>query len=299
MNSDTQQCRSCLLPKIELLVEPEVNCDDVVHKISTYYVINSRATNVQNRKTIRNTWATPELLQKSQSNIVFVIGMTEQSKEQHQEVIRQEAFKHGDILFADFLDTYANLSMKTATGLRWVSKTCSSVRYVGKMDDDVIINTFMSHGNLPRVVQQHQAMYGICMQYGIPHRNPESKWYASSARYYPKFYKTFCLGAFLFMSRETANKLAETSYNVQYFPVEDVYTTWLLAGAANVPTYHTNCALSLTDTSSNYSSMCLNVPPDKPFVFLTAGADHMYNVWTKSLKSTEYCRQGSINIYFY
>ncbi|KHJ92028.1 N-acetyllactosaminide 3-alpha-galactosyltransferase [Oesophagostomum dentatum] len=47
---------------------------------------------------------------------------------------------YGDILQADFLDTYRNLTLKTYSYTHYISKNCSSVRAVLKVDDDIVFN---------------------------------------------------------------------------------------------------------------------------------------------------------------
>ena len=55
-----------------------------------------------------------------------------------------EASLHGDILQADFLDSYHNLTLKSVAMLRWFSTVCPSSRgsaapprYLLKTDDDM------------------------------------------------------------------------------------------------------------------------------------------------------------------
>ena len=280
---------------IRPLIQPRVRCEDV----TTYYIINSRTKNTKHRQVIRRTWATPSLLEKSKSRIVFVIGMIVDSPRTHIETIEFESALYGDIIFADFVDSYENLSIKSAIGLQWVSSACDGVKYVGKIDDDIIINTYVLEKLMPSVVK-HPAIHGVCMLSGYPHRNVQSKWYVSFSRYPHNYYGQFCLGAFMFMTRDTAIKLANVSREAQYFMVEAVYTSALLGTLAGRKRFYSSAEINLADENTKYTSMYLTSNKTEQFVYLTSSPAHMRNFWLTSHRRKDVCdSEDTDNIMFF
>jgi uncharacterized protein YdhG (YjbR/CyaY superfamily) len=58
-----------------------------------------------------------------------------------QETIVTEHAEHGDILQQDFVDSYANLTIKTVFMLKWLtSNECSTAKFIMKLDDDAFVN---------------------------------------------------------------------------------------------------------------------------------------------------------------
>lgn len=58
-----------------------------------------------------------------------------------QDTIVSEHERHGDVLQHDFLDSYANLTMKTAFMLKWLAAgECAAAKFVMKVDDDAFVN---------------------------------------------------------------------------------------------------------------------------------------------------------------
>ncbi|XP_009955401.1 PREDICTED: beta-1,3-galactosyltransferase 2-like [Leptosomus discolor] len=57
------------------------------------------------------------------------------------EVLLRESKQYHDTIQRDFLDTYHNLTLKTLTGMKWVTSYCSGVSFAMKPDSDVFVNT--------------------------------------------------------------------------------------------------------------------------------------------------------------
>jgi hypothetical protein len=54
--------------------------------------------------------------------------------------LTNESQNYGDILQESFLDSYANLTLKSVMLLKWFTRECDKVPYVLKTDDDMYIN---------------------------------------------------------------------------------------------------------------------------------------------------------------
>ena len=55
--------------------------------------------------------------------------------------IEIESNFYNDVVQANFIDSYDNLTLKTLSGLRWVSLYCSNSIFTIKVDDDVLVNS--------------------------------------------------------------------------------------------------------------------------------------------------------------
>lgn len=72
--------------------------------------------------------------------MIFVIG---QSREVAlHDKLREESVTYHDIVVADFVDSYRNLSYKALTAMHWIREYCKGAKYIVKTDDDVFINIF-------------------------------------------------------------------------------------------------------------------------------------------------------------
>jgi len=72
--------------------------------------------------------------------VIFMLGSSNDS--QLDSKIKNESKIYGDIVQETFQDTYLNLTLKTIQGIKWVSEYCSKVKYVLKVDDDVLVNSY-------------------------------------------------------------------------------------------------------------------------------------------------------------
>lgn len=84
---------------------------------------------------------------------VFLIGETEDKMVQNQLVAESQT--HDDILQESFLDTYNNLTLKSAMMLKWVNGHChGKVQFVMKCDEDTFVHVpnlihFLLGGTIP------------------------------------------------------------------------------------------------------------------------------------------------------
>ncbi|ETN77558.1 hypothetical protein NECAME_10967 [Necator americanus] len=88
--------------------------------------------------------------------------------------------QYGDILQADFLDTYRNLTLKTYAHSRYISQNCMNVRAVVKVDDDIAWNVRLLFDYLSEIDPERNALY--CRSVKKPHvdRKKSSKWLPES-----------------------------------------------------------------------------------------------------------------------
>ena len=58
-----------------------------------------------------------------------------------QSLLEQEHRQHNDIIQHNFIDCFANLTLKTTFLLKWIlSNECQTAKFIFKTDDDTLVN---------------------------------------------------------------------------------------------------------------------------------------------------------------
>ncbi len=113
-------------------------CNDSISSVYILVYVHSGPTNYQRRVVIRETWATQTLF--PDLRLVFMIG-----KALDQSIMKALEYEneiYQDIVQEDFIDAYKNLTYKGIMALKWISIYCSQTKYILKVDDDIVVNTF-------------------------------------------------------------------------------------------------------------------------------------------------------------
>ncbi|CAG5081172.1 Oidioi.mRNA.OKI2018_I69.PAR.g9805.t1.cds [Oikopleura dioica] len=123
-----------LKPKI--LTQPD-NCHfSCSEKISLIFGIKTMPQSALAREKIRKTWLRKDIWEwlGVQIKIVFLIGRP--SKEN---ALQEEIEKHKDILMLDMEESHHGLPFKGIAFLNFIKQSCSSVEFVFKGDDDILL----------------------------------------------------------------------------------------------------------------------------------------------------------------
>ena len=102
--------------------------------------VHTSPQNVEQRTSIRETWAQKKILHQYNYKIVFVTGFNQNMSMSQ---LSAESEQHKDLLLVDFVDSYHNLTFKALSWQKWVLLNCNHIKYVLKTDDDVFINISM------------------------------------------------------------------------------------------------------------------------------------------------------------
>jgi hypothetical protein len=143
-------------------------------------------------------------------NLVFIAGLTLDSALDAQLV--EENKKRGDVLIADFVDNYYNLTFKSLVAWRWIKYKCGKASFYLKLDHDVLMNTrkVMNALRDKSVFKREPlAFYGNILYASYPLRHPMAKWYVSYTEFSEWIYKPYAHGPNYFMS----NQLVPWLYN--------------------------------------------------------------------------------------
>ena len=107
-----------------------------------------------------------------------VMGVTENAT--HQAGVDEEAAEFGDILQADFADTYWNLTLKDIVWMKYLVEECNGKKdlTVIKLDDDVVFDvTKLKNIILLHFERLQDNYYCLVWDYNRIKRNKKSKWY--------------------------------------------------------------------------------------------------------------------------
>jgi hypothetical protein len=138
----------------------------------------------------------------------------------------QEQALNNDIVQEDFLDTYRNLTFKTVSGLKWVTRYCRQARYTLKIDDHVFVNMF----NLLNVLFEMPFHPAYILGYVRFHEKVlrTGRWGVLPEQWSTSQYPIFIAGPAYVISTDLVEQLYFASYHVPFFWLEDVYATGLL-----------------------------------------------------------------------
>lgn len=127
--------------------------------------VMSAPQNARSRSAIRKTWG-------KHIKPVFLLGIGENETMIQ---VEQEAKKFDDIIVEDFIDSYFNLTVKTAFAMKTFLRHFMMSKYFMKIDDDVYLNV----GNLNQMLEgaPSEALIGMNLLRKKPIREYDSKWY--------------------------------------------------------------------------------------------------------------------------
>lgn len=72
--------------------------------------------------------------------MAFLTGLSNDTKTN--KLIKSENKIFADIIQGNFLDTYRNLSYGLLIAWKWIQNDCPKAKYVLRVQDDVVLNTF-------------------------------------------------------------------------------------------------------------------------------------------------------------
>ena len=154
-----------------------------------------------------------------------------------QEQLAEEQENFGDLVQEDFLDSYANLTIKSVMLLKWFTQSCEKgpkgPQYVLKTDDDMYIN-LVKLWELVRANKKPQLLMGSLICNAVPIKDPYNKWYVPKYMFAERRYPNYLSGTAYLMSRQALAALYRASFDSPLFHLEDIYITGLLARKAGI-----------------------------------------------------------------
>lgn len=221
-----------LAGKTDLLIEPSCNVTFLA------WVVTSYAADPTARSALRRAY-TDEELQALGIRRVFLLGRlnSDDERKMHisQNALLDESHRFNDILQGNFLDTYRNLTYKHLMGLQWAMNNCKYVKYIMKMDDDIVVNIYGILEMLQSDTIENNFLSGYILRNMVPVREPTNKWFVSKAEYAGSIYPDFLSGWLYITSLYTVNQLVNYAISLNtYFWIDDVFITGIIRQALNI-----------------------------------------------------------------
>jgi len=202
-------------------------------------VIPSVDFHVKDRLAVRRTWASvlyggawPGDSRNFSSvvKLVFFFG-----KSWNFASIRDESRRYNDVVQADFVDSYRNLSLKMAAVLQWSTEHCAGARHVMKVDEDTFVDLGLVVDLLSEVSRRrHRYVLG----YRHPRDHPPAvrfgKWRVSNLTYPFRRFPRYVTGHSYVISGDAVKALAWAYWHMPLVPNEDAYVTGILATSVGV-----------------------------------------------------------------
>ncbi|XP_070516693.1 beta-1,3-galactosyltransferase 2 [Cardiocondyla obscurior] len=157
-----------------IIIEPPCNATFLV------WIVTSYAGEPSPRSALRRAYTHEELAVLGVRRVFLLGTLNDDAKRKThmlQNSLLDEARRFNDILQGDFLDTYRNLTRKHLMGLHWAVNNCKDVKYIVKMDDDIVVNMYGILEKLHLGVVKESSLSGYLMKNMIPVREPANKWW--------------------------------------------------------------------------------------------------------------------------
>lgn len=223
----------------EYILNPTDLCEQTnqkPQKIAFLVFILSAVGNLAERRAIRMTWASPAVQKGNRGvavRLAFLLGTAKNLSVQASVV--QEAEKHNDLIQADFVDSYQNLTFKSMLMLKWTSEYCADrVHFLLKTDDDMYINLANLLQSASKFPISKNVMYGYLFRKANPERNAAAKWFVPKSQFPGKVFPDYLSGTSYVMSADAVSKLYKASMEKPFMTMEDIFITGICASAAGI-----------------------------------------------------------------
>lgn len=263
------------LHKYEFTLNNEYACNGNVFIV---ILVHSDPKKIDERNSIRETWGSVNL--HSGATVVTMFLLAETNDEVLQGKLKVESERNLDIAQGNFVDSYRNLTVKCVMGLHWVEQFCNHTKFVLKVDDDTMIDVFhlveflmqkSPDGNL------NNFLYCSSFKNQGPVRRTNDKWFVPNHEYPFAKYPQYCEGFAFLMSRDVSKKLYDATKEVQFYWIDDVYLTGLVALKADI--HHKAMESGHSYNLMQEEHLSQNV---KSVLFLLAKYSHHRKIWEQA-----------------
>ncbi|KAL4227963.1 Beta-1 [Mactra antiquata] len=219
-------CDKCFQTNFSFVSSSICNSSSGNDKVDIIILIPTAYTHVRHRMALRTTWLSRTMKNTAKVRYAFILGQAGSQK------VQQDAFKekktYNDMVFANFSDTFANLTLKTLAAFHWVNTWCPHAMIIVKADDDVYMNldnliTFVSK-NLQFM---QKTVFGGCWARQI-NRDPDSPYYVSYKAYANNTLADTCSGSTYITGSSVVKRILRVSPNIPFFHLEEMYVSFCM-----------------------------------------------------------------------
>ena len=219
--------RGYLNTVLKLIHHPKKTCwKDPKTRTAPYLLalVSSMPEHFELRQAIRQTWASPDYMTKTDSKTLFILGKSPGMSVGIQEAVDDEARLNGDILQADFLESFHNLTLKVILGLRWVTVNCKQVSFIYKGDDDMLVNFERITDHLKSLPsnQSLRLFFGQMLVLS-PVVRQKSRYQVLRSQYPFKYFLPYFSGGGYIMSLSAVRDMYTMTLSTKIIPIDDAY----------------------------------------------------------------------------
>ena len=177
--------------KVTTVINSPSTCGSNASTPLLLVMVHSALASFGARENIRESWATNA--EETNTKIVFLLGQSENLREDVDQQLMNEVEMFGDIVQEKFIDSWTNLTIKSLMMLKWFDQNCNldpqqdQIKYFMKVDEDVFIN-------LPQLIRTLREYNGTSLLMGQLRCDSNPKKIGKSKnivnRYNPKYHKS-------------------------------------------------------------------------------------------------------------
>ena len=237
------------------------------------YMVKSSIDHFDRRETIRRTWGFENRFSDVKIYTLFILGST--SDKNLMNMVMGESVKYGDIIQLNFIDSYYNNTIKTMSGIKWITEFCPKSRFYFFSDDDMYVSTknvlrflrnptkYPDYLNFPslesknhksvkkkkfgdeiRHVVNYDLPENITLYTGYvfissPHRHKMGKWYVSLKEYPYNSWPPYVTAGSYILSKNALFKLYYGSFYTKHFKFDDIYLG-IVAQKVGIQLFHSD-----------------------------------------------------------
>ncbi|XP_038046441.1 uncharacterized protein LOC119720706 [Patiria miniata] len=194
------------------------------------------------RRAIRETWGEQSQILGENLRLLFVMGHTQTDIDLIQKQVKQEDDEFGDIIQADFAESFHNLTLKVVMGLKWVTENCRHATYMYKGDDDMFVNfkNIISYLRENRVQGSALTRFflGSVLYRSVRVTRSNSKYYVPDILYSGRYFPPYCSGGGYVISSDVIPEMYHKSLETAFIPIDDAYQGILASKIGLKPTAH-------------------------------------------------------------
>lgn len=263
-------------------VPHEELCINNGRDLKVLVLITTAPDHEKHRTAVRQTWG--HFSVRKDVVMAFVIGRTTNVNIQNN--IDKENEIYGDIIQANFIDHYANLTLKTISMFEWVKTYCSESHFVLKTDDDMFINMPLLLTFIDSKKNDHRVMYGRLAKGWKPVRNKKSKYYIDTATYSKTKYPDFLTGPAYLFTNDIVDDIYQKALGTTFFVLEDVLVTGIVGESLRIrrvgDSRFRNEKIKLTDTCSLMKTVSIHM----------VKYEEQFDIYKRTLDGKAKCKVG-------
>ena len=188
-------------------------------------LVSSLPSHFERRQAIRETWGKQRVFFGKQTVLLFTLATETKNTAEIQKKVNEENERHGDIIQAEFRESFHNLTLKVVFGLKWVTENCPHAKYFYKGDDDMFVNmkNIITLLNKTSESNKRRLFVGNRMLRSRPVTIKKSKYYVPKTQFNEAYYPPYCSGGGYVISGNLIPEMFKASRWIHVIPIDDAY----------------------------------------------------------------------------